>query len=398
MTPLQLWLPTLGPSLNFEETRRDASRAFREWRGESVVWLLQNIDQVVRWDEGTVRCVAVPAEGLDCVRVFHIGKRGGVVGEAVGDRFPRQTVRGLLEAWLSCHLHGPLTAVPYKPILMSLPVVSSAGAVSYRKYVLPIDPGPVLPVDGVEPDNTIDCRWQSPRGQTISPDAESLARNGPLKAERREGYETAIGPNGEVSLRVLQVWPPPLTGLMPILSAIDDIYYQAKATEIIAQSAPDPSGAIRATYEQAKDYISQGNTTRELAWFHTTLLEEGMAALLFQAEEFGLKPPTSVRQLPAAEWDRVSPDKLLSIPEWSTFTKETVPIRRAWGASGLFWALLLDALVNRQSFGTCERCGSIILGKRGKRFCGFNDNPNCFRERRAADTRRCRTNSNQSNT
>jgi hypothetical protein len=88
MTPLQLWLPTLGPSLNFEETRRDASRAFREWRGESVVWLLQDIDQVVRWDEGTVRCVAVPAEGLDCVRVFHIGKRGGVVGDTVTERFP----------------------------------------------------------------------------------------------------------------------------------------------------------------------------------------------------------------------------------------------------------------------------------------------------------------------
>jgi hypothetical protein len=182
------------------------------------------------------------------------------------------------------------------------------------------------------------------------------------------------------------------------ISAIDDIYCQAKATEIIAQSATDPSGAIRATHEHAKDYISQGNTTRELAWFHTTLVEKGMAALLFQAEEFGLESPAYVQQFPASDWNGVGPDELLSIPEWSTYTKQVVSIRRTWGASGLFWALLLDALVDRQSFGTCERCGNIILGKRNKRFCGFNDNPNCFRERRAADTRRCRTGSNQANT
>jgi len=50
-------------------------------------------------------------------------------------------------------------------------------------------------------------------------------------------YETAIGPNGEASLRVL-----PCSGRrrLPVLIAYpechpDDIYYQAKATEIIAQ-------------------------------------------------------------------------------------------------------------------------------------------------------------------
>jgi hypothetical protein len=67
-----------------------------------------------------------------------------------------------------------------------------------------------------------------------------------------------------------------------------------------------------------------------------------------------------------------------------------VPIRRVWGATGLFWALLLERLEEGRPSASCRRCGRIIWGKQGKRFCSPSDDLLCFRERRAADRRNSR--------
>ena len=75
---------------------------------------------------------------------------------------------------------------------------------------------------------------------------------------------------------------------------------------------------------------------------------------------------------------------------WRKWLEESVPIRRAWGAVGLFWALLLDRLEARRPFVICERCGRIISGKAGKKFCGKADDAECFNGRRAVDQRRSR--------
>jgi hypothetical protein len=106
MQALQLWLPMWGPSLNFPEVARDAQRAFRAWQGEQTVWLLQGLQEAGRWREGQQWQLALPAELLDCVDVYHVGENGVVYGPNAEARFPNGRVQGLLEAWLNVEQSG----------------------------------------------------------------------------------------------------------------------------------------------------------------------------------------------------------------------------------------------------------------------------------------------------
>jgi hypothetical protein len=112
-----------------------------------------------------------------------------------------------------------------------------------------------------------------------------------------------------------------------------------------------------------------------------------MKAMLFQAEDRNLPIPQEFD-------DQLSHEnavkELLKNDAWRTELAKPVPIRRAWGAVGLFWTLLLDRLEAQRSFNLCERCGRIIPSEAGKRFCGKTDNNGCFSKRRAQDQRRSR--------
>ncbi|MGH8059735.1 MAG: hypothetical protein ACREOH_21270, partial [Candidatus Entotheonellia bacterium] len=103
-TPLQLWLPTFGPSLGFPEVGRDMARVLQSWQGESTVWLLPDLNTPRRWwPSGKPvweRTLAIPAEHFDRIDVFHIGANGYVWGPGVHDRFPDGRVEGLLRSWL----------------------------------------------------------------------------------------------------------------------------------------------------------------------------------------------------------------------------------------------------------------------------------------------------------
>jgi hypothetical protein len=69
---------------------------------------------------------------------------------------------------------------------------------------------------------------------------------------------------------------------------------------------------------------------------------------------------------------------------------EQIELPRVWGALGLLWFVLIEALETQRGFRQCQRCGRVIAGKSDKRFCGPDDNPECFRGRRAEDRRRSR--------
>lgn len=60
------------------------------------------------------------------------------------------------------------------------------------------------------------------------------------------------------------------------------------------------------------------------------------------------------------------------------------------GRRRLILTLLLDRLEAQRPFIVCERCGRIIHGKDGKRFCGEGDDRECFKSRRTIDQRRSR--------
>jgi hypothetical protein len=80
---------------------------------------------------------------------------------------------------------------------------------------------------------------------------------------------------------------------------------------------------------------------------------------------------------------------------WREVMTRPVSVRRVWGATGLLAALFLDRLETYQTIQQCERCGWMLQGTRGKRFCSRTENPTCFRQRRAEDQRRSWTRQGQ---
>jgi hypothetical protein len=124
----------------------------------------------------------------------------------------------------------------------------------------------------------------------------------------------------------------------------------------------------------------------EHGWFRPTLKRKGVKHVLLKAEGRQLYVPSRERRMP----DEKALKEALKRKDWQDWLSERVPIRRAWGAVGLFWTLLLDHLEAQRSFAVCQRCERILIDKAGKRFCGPHDDGQCFNARRAADQRRSR--------
>ena len=79
--------------------------------------------------------------------------------------------------------------------------------------------------------------------------------------------------------------------------------------------------------------------------------------------------------------------ELLRDPRYQQIMHRTMPVQRVWGWVGYFWLELLSDLRSGEISGQCQRCGALIHGTARKRFCSGDDDPGCFRERRAADKR-----------
>jgi len=177
-------------------------------------------------------------------------------------------------------------------------------------------------------------------------------------------------------------WPAPLEVLFPTGSGLDDLYAQAQMTDLVRQSREDSEGARHAAREKAAPYVSPGWTTRELSWLGPTYfggknVGKGDQAVVIDAMRFGI--------------DVENLEEFFRSSKWKRLRAERVPATRVWGAVGLFWALLAEALETRRAFASCQRCGRIFEGRRHKRFCGPPDDTGCFRERRAHAKRQSRS-------
>jgi hypothetical protein len=104
MRPLQVWLPAFDAEVLTDALWRDLGRAQQQWRGETTVWLLPRLKEVVRW--GTPERlwsteVAIPAETLNRIDVFHIGDNGYLHGSGRYPRFFSASTGNLLDSWLN---------------------------------------------------------------------------------------------------------------------------------------------------------------------------------------------------------------------------------------------------------------------------------------------------------
>jgi hypothetical protein len=85
--------------------------------------------------------------------------------------------------------------------------------------------------------------------------------------------------------------------------------------------------------------------------------------------------------------------RILSVQEfgteaWQEQLRKRVDVARAWGPIGLFYALLVEHLEQGLRLSECEHCHRLNSGKKGKRFCGPDDDPACYAQRRARDKRK----------
>jgi hypothetical protein len=394
--PVQVWLPRLSSSLGRPEIARDAQRAFAAWRGDLKVWLSPDFRQEARWQNGDFTEVAVPAEHIDELRVYHVGDNGRVFGPGSRQRFPNGRMDGLLEAWLNIgHLGGCKAVTAPDWIEFDFPTIHRKG-VRYERTRISVEPGPTFPQSRDRKSGKIRVQWP-PAGRAAAatpfPDGESLAHNPPLLDGRDEhGVPLIAYQDGTVAVQVVQEWPPPIATVMPLFSAFDDVTTQKRMAVIAAASAKDPEEALKAARLAAAPYVTDAYAPRDLTWLYPTHLESGPLPVLSRAEEVGVE---GLRELYSRhERGQLTPELLSAFlarsRAWLEAMGETIEVRRTWGPLGLFWALLLNELEARRPFQGCERCGRVIRGKKDKRFCGPTDATECFRARRAKDQRRSR--------
>lgn len=388
MQSLQLWLPAFGASIKRSETGRDAMRAYELWQGEPLVWLLPEIRSPSRWEVRGLWNLAVPSEEFDRIDVIHVTEDGRLYAPSAERKLPK-TVDGLLDAWLNVQKAGGASFVyPPRSVTVPVPEIDPMGKVSTGERTFTFNPGTYIPFTCSEASDQEGRKvmiWP-PDGSPspISPEAESAKRYPSKKAGTDPPM--AITDKGDLALQVFLRWPRPVSSIMSLLSGPDDLLAQAQMLRIAGQSTSEHAESLRAAALGAQQYISLGYSTVEHSWFRPTLEEKGIEHVLFKAEDRGLTALLQGRR----RWDRAALEQALKREDWQKWLGEPVSIRRAWGAAGLFWTLLRDRLENQELFATCERCGRLISGKDGKRFCARSDDLECFNNRRALDQRRSR--------
>ena len=378
MKPLQVWLPQLKSAAT-AGARRDRDRALGAWAGELSMWLLPDAKRVFRWkDEDFFRRFAgVPAEDLDMVDVYHIGDRGVVYGRARG-RFVNGRIDDLLDQWLNCK---PLLfdSAPTQIVFNYVPVLKGH-RITFSSRKIKVRPFNALPIVDVGDDGTFSAIWPPPGRmvKTVSPDAESAEEQGPLDPLIEKGTTLGVGRRtGTRTLWGVVGWPEIIQNLVAGGDGADLLLAREQMRSIAKKSVDDIQGAVTEAARMAAGHVFVGHTYRALSWFCTLYEEGGNDAVVFKAEDLGFRGKDA--------------NDLWRTPKFRSFMSERIPIRRAWGAVGLFWALLLDRLEEGRSFRICACCSRIISGRSDKTFCSRPDNPECFAQRRATDKRRSRT-------
>jgi hypothetical protein len=389
--PIQIWFPGFGGSIHRPKVRSDAMRAFRLQSDELVVWMLPEITRTARWREGEIGSIAIPSEEFERIDVAHVSQDGRIHARGMQQPIPA-TIDGLLEDWLNCEKIGTMRFFNApNQIGVRTPYLNRANRIGWRKRPVVIGPGSYTPISSLDSKTRKVVFRLSPEDSRlpISPEVESAERFPSKKLEFEPS--TVITEQGDRALHVLMRWPGRLESLMPVLSGPDDLLARSQMAQIAVQSASDLTGALNGAKVSSQPYLFSGYSTIEHALFRPMLQQKGPKHILLKAESWNL--PLQSRD----QCGEKALNDLLKQEAWKKWLRTPVPIRRAWGAVGLFWTLLLDRLEAGQLLRACERCNRIITGKDGKRFCAESDDRDCFIGRRASDQQRSRRSRSKNN-
>ena len=407
--PLQLWLSLLGPQRWDGVVARDGQRAFAAWRGEDVVFLLPTLRHEHRWrGSGGLRFLALRAEHLERLDVFHIAPTGAVWGPDVAlrcpgevpelsprcaggsvdkllPRFPGGSINGLLPRWTARPPDRPLPVLMHfrAAIRMRVPAVRRGqvvtrkrdGAVAFEDIPVLRDPGPITEM-------AIDRRGRAFRltltGSGVAPaislDAEALANYTPAPTTW-QGFPGAIGPDGRAQPRVFFAWSWPWFEFFSVFDGYDPLAAQERMRALMNMAQADRAAAIREAQAAVAPVISPSKSTLGLAQFWPTYIS------LLAAGQSSAAPFWAPWGLTARTFEEARSDSRLDDP---------VVVTRVWGGVGLFWMLCLAELEARAPR-FCTLCGWLLTGTARQYVCGPQDNPACHHTQRNTARQRQRT-------
>jgi hypothetical protein len=371
MRPLQMWLPDLVSNPRLMPMRADRLRAYEEWDGQDVVWLMPGLPASRAWiDRDGTSCLAIPAEDFDRIAICHVDSNGCVAGPGARDRFRDGNVAGLLEAWLgfSQEQFGAESRVLIaEHVDLPMPQFGK-DSITYVKRAIEISPRYAGPPPAEEETDEAVLTWpqHAISRKPVPRDAEQPIRNTLYPVPE---------PHRSLLLTTTQ-WPEPVGALMPVLTSQEEVRLRAQMVLVARRSQDDSGAALDHARTLAQDHVTEGITSAWLMECLPILTDEGERGL----REF-LRTKHDVGE-PASDAKRREVEEELR--------SQKVPIRRTWGPIGLFWALLLDQLEQHRTFGVCERCSRVFQGSKNKQYCSELDDPQCFRARRTEDTRRYR--------
>lgn len=321
MRPLQVWFPAIEPSIDVPEVRRDAERAFREWKNEDVVWLLPHLHETIRWREGPNRVLAVPSECWEYIEVLHVGANGYVSGPGAAHRFRDGRLdKGLLRAWLNSGRPGTFQAP--RTLQFPAPVVSNGrirfsgtGASVQRKYLLKVEPGPAWPLLRVRPlpvsaevESDLDYGGWKPSGRGTRPMLRSI------RHPKVVSYPTRF-----------QRWPAPFTRLFSLGGGIDDATAHDRMVDVARKSRDDRESALRQARTESRRLSDPVTVPASKGWLPATYLAGGVEGAVAGLEKFGVN------------------GRALSAEDVVQFLEtEEIPVLRVWGGrdfSGLCCSL-----------------------------------------------------------
>ena len=378
--PLQIWVPQFYRS-PFSDFSLDLQRAYREWEGEEIVWLMPNLEKVVRWktrynDFITLEC-AVPSDRTNLLRIYHLDETRRMYPELPGlvSRFKNTIPRSLYKLWLKDYPKfgpGP-PSIPFPQ-----PVIKDNKFCGYKEIELKLAPGPVIPFDKIPKEGKISAKWPSqdkPMPRSVSPDEESKKYYGKLKFEKTEYSDINIASvekelGGKV-LHTVNMWHKPFEILFPDGGNLDLMYNYACMKKLIKNDEGLNNNQI---LKEAQDwlgkYVTDGRTNIEKAFFLPKAIRDKDALLIDTEARYGI-------QIESFE-------DLLKSQEFRKLISEEIEIKRIYSWLGYLWWEFYQGLSQGANMKLCENCGNIISGGRiDRKYCLEKENSKCFKDRAA---------------
>lgn len=378
MSPaIQLWLPVLLMNPFKGSWARDIARAKRAWRDEQIIYMSPDYKDIYRFDvlvkEGNFRCkaMAMPSETYNTIDVINIDREGNYYPPML-HRIPQQwkgkIPHELFKEWLDDKL--PFTCSPNENPTVNVPVDFSdinSGKIVFKNVPVKLETCLIPNKESGENSSEIQIKWppeNSPTKGTISFQAEMGEYCKPEEWSKDKG------------MLLWFKWPEPFNKMFPISGGVDSVFHYSLMKEAVKENDE------KTISFWVDKFVSKIQVPTELAFILPKITEDYFSvyhsneALIYLQEIFNFQ----ISNLKEINKHEEYIKQLLRPVE--------VPLIFSW--EGYFWWELSQKLEKTNS-GICESCGKVIFGKKGKRFCSNEENPKCYKARRARDKRRERS-------